>query len=72
MTDKNLLRASIIASGYTYEEMADELSISRVSFSYKINNKRPFTSNEISKMAHLLNLSPEQVMQIFFAKNVGE
>lgn len=72
MTNKQLLRAEMIANGLSSEDLADELGISRQSFSYKLNNKRPFTSNEISVIAHLLKLSPEKVMQIFFEKQVDE
>ena len=72
MTNKQLLRAEMIANGLSSEDLADELGISRQSFSYKLNNKRPFTSNEISVIAHLLKMSPEKVMQIFFEKQVDE
>lgn len=72
MTNKQLLRAEMIANGLSSEDLADELGISRQSFSYKLNNKRPFTSNEISVIAHMLKLSPEKVMQIFFEKQVDE
>ena len=72
MTNKNLLKAAILANGYTSESIASVLSISRQSFSYKINGKRPFTSDEISKLAHELKLAPEDVMKIFFTNSVDE
>ena len=67
MTDKNLLRSAMVAKGFSSESVASELGISRQSFSYKLNSKRPFTSDEISTLSHLLELSPAQVVEIFFA-----
>lgn len=68
MTDKNLLRSAMVAKGFSSESVANELGISRQSFSYKLNSKRPFTSDEISTLSHLLELSPAQVVEIFFTK----
>jgi transcriptional regulator with XRE-family HTH domain len=70
MVDKNALKSAMIAKGYTSDALAEKIGISKQSMSYKLNNKRPFRSNEISQIAHILELSPEQLMQIFFAKNV--
>ncbi len=72
MVNKNLLKSAMIAKGYSSEMLADYLEISRQSFSYKLNNKRPFSSNEISKIIHVLELNPEQAVTIFFGKSVGE
>ena len=72
MINKNLLRSYMANSGHTNDSLADAIEISRVSFSYKINNKRPFNSNEISKIARVLNLKPEETMLIFFADDVDE
>lgn len=72
MTDKNLLRSAMVAKGFTSESIAELLGISRQSFSYKLNSKRPFTSNEISIMSHVLKLTPAQLVEIFFAKRVEE
>lgn len=72
MTDKNLLRSAMVAKGFTSESVAELLGISRQSFSYKINNKRKFTSDEISVMAHELKLTPAQLVEIFFTKQVEE
>ena len=72
MTDKNLLRSAMFAKGITADMLADILGISRQSFSYKLNNKRPFSTNEISIMSHELGLSPVQLYEIFFTKQVEE
>ena len=72
MTNRQLLLSAMVAKGYTAEKLADELNISRQSMSYRINNRRPFKSNEISIIAHLLGLSPAQIIDIFFDKQVGK
>ena len=72
MTNKKLLRASLLENGMTDEDGAKLLSISRQSFSYKINNKRKFTSDEISVLAHELKMTPERMMRVFFEHNVDE
>ena len=72
MTNKKLLRAKLILAEMTDGELAEKLGISRQSVSLKLNGRRPFNSNEISKIAHILQLTPEEVMQIFFDNNVDE
>ena len=72
MTNKKLLRAKLILAEMTDGELAEKLGISRQSVSMKLNCHRPFNSNEISKIAHILQLTPEEVMQIFFDNNVDE
>jgi hypothetical protein len=68
MTDKNLLMSAMAAKGYNGSALAKKLELSRVSFSYKLNSKRPFTTEEIGKIYELLELTPEQTMMIFFGK----
>ena len=70
MTDKNLLMAAMCAKGYNSSTLAKKLGLSRVSFSYKLNNKRPFTTKEISLIENALELTPTQMYEIFFGNNV--
>lgn len=72
MTDKALLKSAMVAKSFTNDKMAEYLSISRQSFSYKINGKRPFTHKEINKIVHVLELTADQLMMIFFSNDVGE
>ena len=72
MTNKKLLRSKLILAEMTDGELAEKLGISRQSVSLKLNGRRPFNSNEISKIAHILQLTPEEVMQIFFDNNVDD
>lgn len=56
MTNTNLLKSEIIKKGMTLTEFASSLGISATSFSYKLNNKRCFTVNEILKICELLEI----------------
>ena len=46
--------------------MADTICISRQSYNYKENNKMQFTPGEIIKISRELNLTLEEVDEIFF------
>jgi len=70
VTKTNLLKAKLIEYGITHEQIAEMIGISHASFSYKLNNKRVFTSVEIKKIADVLKLTPDEVMKIFFANDV--
>lgn len=72
MLDKAKLRSKLALAEMTDTRLADEVGIARQSVSMKMNGKRQFTSNEISKIAHVLKLTPEDVMEIFFAPDVDE
>ena len=70
MTDTKELKIALLRSDMTASELADAIGISRVSFSYKMNNLRQFTVPDISKIAEVLNLSISDKDRIFFAKKV--
>ena len=72
MTRTNLLKAAMAENEYTAERLADEVGMSRQSFSLKVNNKRRFNSDEISKISHVLKLTPQRIIEIFFADDVGD
>lgn len=70
MTDSNKLKAKIIEKGYTQEIVANKLGISMASLNYKINNKRPFNSNEMFLLCDILDIKNPK--QYFFTENVDE
>lgn len=70
MTNGRLLRASAIANGFTIGTLADSIKLSRQSLSYKLNNKRQFTAEEIKAISEKLNLSLEEREAIFFGETV--
>lgn len=72
MTNSRFLKAAIIKNGYTSGTLADDINLSRQSFSYKMNNKRKFTADEIAVISEKLNLSLEEKEEIFFGKAVAK
>ena len=59
--------------GFTGNDMAELLGIARNTFSVKINEKNgaEFTQTEISIMKEKLNLSVEEIGEIFFNEKVS-
>jgi hypothetical protein len=51
---------------------ADELGISSVSLSAKLNNKVQFTQQEISKSCDLLDIAADEVHPYFFTQSVKD
>lgn len=69
MTDTKKLRAIIVERGMTQSELAEKLDISLSAFNFKVNNKRPFNSDEMFKLCEILHI--EDPKPIFFA-NQGD
>lgn len=59
------LKGKLIEKGYTYENIASELGISKTTFAYKINGKGCFLITEASKLKELLNLTERESIEIF-------
>lgn len=67
----NRLKAERIAKGYTVQEMADSLGISKGAYSKKENGKLPVTVDDFSAISNKLGISPEDI-SIFFTLNVSK
>lgn len=65
MVNSKLLKSLFLLRGYTLQKMADKIGVSYATLSYKINNKREFTSSEILAIKKALKLSDEQITEIF-------
>ena len=66
--NKKLLRSIMALHDDTNKDLAECLEISEQSISAKINeNGTEFKQGEIAKIQKRYNLSPEQVINIFFA-----
>ena len=52
------------------KEMADILGITHVTYSHKENGKHEFTRKEISTISKVLNLTLEDVNEIFFDSKI--
>lgn len=62
----NELRAEIARKGIQHNELADYIGISATAFSKKINGKNEFKLSEITKIAKMLDITPERRNEIFF------
>lgn len=68
MINTNLLKAKIIANGFTQERIAQKMGMSKNTFSSKINNKAPFNIAEVFQLCELLHIeSAEEKCAIFLA-----
>ena len=65
--NRNLLKAKIVEKGYNLGEFAKAMKMSHSSFSYKINGKKEFRYSEILRAINILNLSSQDVVDIFFS-----
>ena len=70
MTNTTEFRIALIRAKMTMEELANEIGISPASLSYKVNNRREFTSKEIKAISEVLELPLEDKEKIFFANEV--
>jgi len=48
------------------EELAKELNITLTSLSNKLNNRTPFSYDEIYKLISLLGISDNEIKEVFF------
>ena len=65
MTDTKKLKAKMVENGILLDTLAKKVGISRASLSYKINNKRKFSAEEIRDISSELQLKSEEIHQIF-------
>lgn len=63
---RNELLAAVTRTGLTLQDVSDEIGISRQSMTNKVTGKSEFKASEIKAIAELLNLTGEQVNDIFF------
>lgn len=64
---KTKLRVVLERFGHTQNDLAELLGITYQSVSIKLNRKKDFTQTEIFKIIHCYQLTPEEVMDIFFS-----
>ena len=72
MTNTKEFKIALLRKGITAGELAEMVGMSRPSLSYKINNQRLFTVNEISKISEILGLSLIEKERIFFDNEVAK
>ena len=67
MIKKNILKSKMILQEKTQSEMAKVLGLSLVSVSKKINGVIKFNLEEVKKIKEYLNLTDEEINQIFLS-----
>lgn len=67
MVNKNLLLSKIVLQGLTWLDLADKLGVYSSTLHAKLRGTRDFKSSEIKKIIELCNLTPDEVMAIFFS-----
>ena len=70
MTNTLKLKGKIMERGMTIQSLADEMNITSVALSSKINNKSEFRVSEINTIVAKLQLSSQEILSIFFAQKV--
>lgn len=68
MFKKNEFRAILVRKEISASEIAKELGIDPATLSRKISGQSDFYRNEIEKICRILELSPDETMQIFFVQ----
>lgn len=71
MTNINLMKSKMALHGDTIEMLSDAMRISRMSLSAKINGQREFKQSEIQFIMNQYQLTPQDVVDIFFANKVS-
>lgn len=65
------LKAELVRQGKTYDNVAETIGISLVSFNRKINDKTEFSLSELTAIKKCLNLSDKRFKEIFFDEKVS-
>lgn len=68
--DYSKLLGRIKEFGYTQENLAKEIGMTKVTMSLKLNNKAFFTQPEIEKIRQLLRIAYNEIGAYFFTPKV--
>ena len=71
MFDRKKFHGRIIAEGYTLVTVSEKLGISPVTMTRKMSRGGDFTRSELQQLRSLLNLSDEDMNEIFFAEGLA-
>ena len=69
--DKYRLEYEIKRRGLVKEDVQQAIGLSRTAFYRKCNGITDFTLSEVRAIADFLGLSPDDILDIFFAKKVS-
>ena len=68
----NMLKAQMALHGDNGSDLAEALGIAQSGLSNRLNGKQPFTLAEVQIIIERYNLTPEEVVAIFFTPKVAE
>lgn len=71
MLVSNELKAARIRAGYSQKKICKLADMGETSYSKRENGIVPFTINEVSKIAGILQLSKDEIIKIFFNEKVA-
>ena len=69
--NSNELKAARIKRGISSKDLAGKLNWSAVKYSVKENGSRPMSLTDAKKISAALNLSPAEILLIFFDININ-
>lgn len=69
--NRNALKAKIVEMGMTIEQFCTKAGFSRTTFWRKLRGKAEFDREEMVRISKTLNLSKEEMLNIFFNKIVA-
>lgn len=67
----NDLNAEIARCGLTIPELSKRIGVSKKTMYSRMRGETEFSQSEISKIAEVLNLDGERILNIFFAEKVA-
>lgn len=71
MFDRKKFHGRVIAEGYTLVTVSEQLQISPVTLTRKMSRGGDFTRSELQKLRSVLNLTDEDMNEIFFAEELA-
>lgn len=69
---QNLFRAKLAENGLSQKDVAKELGMAENTITHKIREQSFFGVNDVKKMSKLLNLTKDEIFDIFFADDVNK
>lgn len=69
---ENLLRAKIVEKGFNIDSFCKEAGFVRSTFDRKLTGQTEFDRSEIQKIIDVLELTNDEIRNIFFARVVAE
>lgn len=70
MFDYSKLKGRMKEKGYTQEDVANHINISKSTISLRLNNQALFIQDEICKIIGLLDIPYEEIKEYFFKEKV--